>query len=125
LADDNDNIIDVCGRMLKQLGYQVLTADSGKKILNHISNPIDFTKAPKLVILDMIMPDMASENIICDLKKIDPNIKILLAGGHSINGQATNLLEKGCDGFIQKPFDMETLSTKIRKLLDSTQTEII
>ena len=43
--------------------------------------------------------------------------KVLLSSGYSINGQATEILERGCDGFIQKPFSMKELSIKIRDIL--------
>ena len=43
---------------------------------------------------------------------------MLLSSGYSIDGEATEILERGCDGFIQKPFSIEELSTKIREVLD-------
>jgi len=46
-----------------------------------------------------------------------PDIKVLLSSGHSVNGQATEILERGCNGFIQKPFTIEVLSEKIREIL--------
>jgi len=52
------------------------------------------------------------------LKEINPNIKVLLASGYSIAGEATEILDRGCSGFIQKPFTMKDLSQKIRGILD-------
>jgi len=52
------------------------------------------------------------------LKKINPDIKALLSSGYSIDGQATEILKRGCDGFIQKPFNIKELSQKIRQVLD-------
>jgi CheY-like chemotaxis protein len=71
-----------------------------------------------MVILDMIMPDMSGGDTFDRLKEINPETKILLSSGYSINGQATEILERGCDGFIQKPFNMKQLSRKIREILD-------
>jgi DNA-binding NarL/FixJ family response regulator len=51
------------------------------------------------------------------LKEIDPSIKVLLSSGYSINGQAKEILKRGCNGFIQKPFTMKELSTAIREVL--------
>jgi DNA-binding response OmpR family regulator len=45
-------------------------------------------------------------------------VKVLLSSGYSINGQATKILDRGCDGFIQKPFNMQQLSEKIREIVD-------
>ena len=52
-------------------------------------------------------------------KDIDPAVKVLLSSGYSIDGQASKILSRGCDGFIQKPFDIKSLSFEIRKILDN------
>jgi len=52
------------------------------------------------------------------LKEIDPDIKVLLSSGYSINGQATEIMDRGCNGFIQKPFKLKELSQKLREVLD-------
>jgi DNA-binding NarL/FixJ family response regulator len=52
------------------------------------------------------------------MKEINPDIKVLLLSGYSIDGQATEILRRGCDGFIQKPFNMKELSRSIREVLD-------
>ena len=71
-----------------------------------------------MLILDMVMPDMGGGEVYDRIKRIDPKVKVLLASGYSIDGQATEILERGCEGFIQKPFNMEDLSKKIREVLD-------
>jgi len=52
------------------------------------------------------------------MREINPDIRVLLSSGYSINGQASEILERGCDSFIHKPFDMRQLSQKIREILD-------
>jgi DNA-binding NarL/FixJ family response regulator len=52
------------------------------------------------------------------LKEVNPDIKVLLSSGYSIDGQASEILERGCNGFIQKPFSMSQLSEAIREILD-------
>ena len=64
------------------------------------------------------MPDMGGGKTYDRMKEINPDIKVLLSSGYSINGQATEILEKGCNGFIQKPFNMKRLSKTIREILD-------
>ena len=71
-----------------------------------------------MLILDMVMPDMGGGEVYDRIKRIDPKVKVLLASGYSIDGQATEILERGCEGFIQKPFNMEDLSKKIREVLN-------
>ena len=115
LVDDEEAVLDVGVNMLKKLGYTVLEAKGGREA-------VDIYKANKstvdLVILDMIMQDMGGGETYDRMKQINLNIKVLLSSGYSIDGQATEILERGCDGFIQKPFSMEKLSGKIREILD-------
>ncbi len=66
----------------------------------------------------MIMPEMGGGETYDKLKETNPDIKVLLSSGYSINGQATEILKRGCNGFIQKPFNIGELSKKIREILD-------
>jgi CheY-like chemotaxis protein len=66
----------------------------------------------------MIMPNMGGGETYDKLKGTNPNIKVLLSSGYSINGLATEILNRGCNGFIQKPFNMKDLSKKLREILD-------
>ena len=115
LVDDEDMIIDVGKELLKKMGYKVLIAKSGKaavELYEANKDEID------MVILDMIMPEIGGGDTYDRLKEINPNIKALLSSGYSINGQATEILERGCNGFIQKPFNIGELSKKMREILD-------
>lgn len=117
-VDDEKMIIDVGEQLLKRLGYRVLTATSGKEavdIFREKKSEID------LVILDMIMPRMGGGETFDTLKRLDPYAKVLLSSGYSINGQATEIMNRGCDGFIQKPFDIKSLSGKLREILERTE----
>jgi len=114
LVDDEDMILEVGEEILQELGYTVLTARDGESALKLYKKNIETID---LVILDLIMPDMSGSDAFDKLKDVNPDIKILLASGYSINGQATQLIEKGCDGFIQKPFNMKALSEKIGEVL--------
>jgi PAS domain S-box-containing protein len=115
LVDDEDTIIDVGKKNLNMMGYQVLATRSGKEAINiYQKNQAKID----IVILDMIMPEMGGGETFDRLKKINPRVKVLLSSGYSIDGEATEILERGCDGFIQKPFTVEELSQKIREILD-------
>jgi CheY-like chemotaxis protein len=118
LVDDEDMIIDVGKELLKKMGYKVLVTKSGKaavELYEANKDEID------IVILDMIMPNMGGGDTYDKLKEVDSDIKVLLSSGYSVDGQATEILERGCNGFIQKPFNMIDLSQKIRKILDKKQ----
>ncbi len=117
LIDDENLILDVAGAMLKTLGYTVLTAQDGPAALETyrmMQDEID------LVILDMVMPDMSGGEVFDEIKKISPQAKVLLSSGYSLNGQASRIIDRGCDGFIQKPFTLADLSRQLRKILGQT-----
>jgi two-component system, cell cycle sensor histidine kinase and response regulator CckA len=119
LVDDEATVLDVGSQMLSKLGYKVLAANSGAAAIDIYRQNGD---AIQLVILDMIMPGMnGSETFDC-LKTIDTNVSVLLSSGYSINGEATAIMQKGCRGFIQKPFNLVQLSQKIRKSLATVET---
>lgn len=114
-VDDERTVIEGCEGLLNKMGYNVLTAGSGKETLEIYKRKSDEID---MVILDMIMPEMSGGETYDRLKEMNPDIKVLLASGYSIKGQATEILKRGCNGFIQKPFNMEALSMKIREILD-------
>jgi len=115
LVDDEEMITDVGEQLLEKLGYRVLVAKSGREAITLYEK----NKAGiDMVILDMIMPGMSGGETYDRLKEIDPDIKALLSSGYSIDGQAQEILDRGCNGFMQKPFNMKEISQKIRETLD-------
>ncbi len=114
-VDDQDVVIDVGRSILKELGYNVLLARSGQEAIDIYAQRMEEID---LVILDMIMPAMGGGETYDRLKELDPGVKVILSSGYSLNGQATGILERGCNGFIQKPFNVSELSKKIREILD-------
>jgi PAS domain S-box-containing protein len=115
LVDDNPHIVDVGKRMLQRMGFTVFAAKSGEEasqILEENKDKID------LIILDIIMPGLDGGKTYDLLKKINPGIKVLLSSGYGMKEKAEELMKKGCDAFIQKPFGMNELSMKVNKLLE-------
>jgi len=101
--------------MLAKMGYHTLIAQGGQEtieVYRQHGDRIDLT------ILDMIMPDMNGQETYESLKKLNPAVKVLLSSGYSLNDQARKIMDLGCRGFIQKPFDVIQLSQKIREILD-------
>ncbi|MBN1276563.1 MAG: response regulator [Deltaproteobacteria bacterium] len=115
LVDDEEMIIEVGEEILKILGYKVLTARSGKEAIEIYKNNMNKID---MIILDIIMPDMNGKQTHAEIKSINPVAKILISSGYSLNGQTTEILELGYDGFIQKPYNIGHCSVKIREILD-------
>jgi PAS domain S-box-containing protein len=115
LIDDEEIVIESVGCMIEHLGYRLIVARGGKEATQiydtHGSN-ID------LVILDMIMPDMNGSETFDRLKVIDPNVQIILSTGYSADGQANDILKRGCQGLITKPFTLGQLSAKLSRVLN-------
>ena len=114
LIDDEKMILDVGRELLEELGYTVLSALSGREALDIFQKNLGKID---LVIMDMIMPGMGGGETFDRLRAINPNIKVLLSSGYSVNGQASKILHRGCDGFIQKPFNLNQLAEKIGKIM--------
>ena len=114
IVDDEDMIIDVCSQILASLGYMPLLARSGKEAIDVYQRNRDRIV---MVILDMIMPGMGGGETYDRLKKIDSEIRVLLSSGYSLDGQASEIIDRGCNGFIQKPFNVIQLSRKIKEVL--------
>jgi two-component system cell cycle sensor histidine kinase/response regulator CckA len=116
LIDDEDMVIDIGREILEYLGYAVITARSGAEAIRQFKQQkgrID------LVILDMIMPNMSGSETFENLKMLNPELKVLLSSGYSIDGRAMEMINRGCNGFIQKPFNLKQISQKIREILDT------
>jgi len=114
LIDDEEMIISVGQELLTELGYKVLIAHSGLEAIGIYRQKY---QTIDLVIMDMIMPGMGGGEAYDRLKEINPDVKVLLSSGYSINGQATKILKRGCDGFIQKPFNMKQLSDRVHHII--------
>ncbi len=114
LVDDEHMVLDVGAQMLEHLGYTVLQAASGSEAIRLYRKNMDTID---LVILDMIMPEMGGGKVYDRLKALNPDVRVLLSSGYSLEGEAKEILDRGCGGFIQKPFDIKDVSRKIRQIL--------
>ena len=114
LVDDEEMVLESGEHMLKHLGYEVLLANDGQEALELYKLNQDKID---LVLLDMVMPVMGGGEAFDRMKEINTNVKVLLSSGYSIEGEAKEILNRGCDAFIQKPFKLEHFSQKIKKLL--------
>jgi CheY-like chemotaxis protein len=113
LVEDEELVLDIGRQMLERLGHRVVVARSGAEALaiyERDPGSID------MIILDMIMPGMGGGAVFDRLKAIRPDVAVLLSSGYSLNGQAADIMRRGCRGFIQKPFTIGQLDQKIREV---------
>ena len=115
LVDDEDIVINAAKPMLEKLGYQVMAAESGQQAVDMVRQKGD---GIDLVILDLIMPEMDGGATFDRIREIQPAMPVILASGYGMNEQVRGILQRGCNAFIQKPFNISMLSQNIRKILD-------
>jgi two-component system cell cycle sensor histidine kinase/response regulator CckA len=116
LVDDEQVLVDTVSDMLKHLGYLVLTAGDGDEAVRiyeeHKAN-VD------LIILDMIMPHKGGPEAYEDLKRIQPDVKVLLTSGFEQQKVvAEGMCEEGAAGFVEKPYRLSDLSKLIRRAIE-------
>jgi PAS domain S-box-containing protein len=115
LTDDEENVLEVSQGFLEAMGYRVFIARDGNEAIEIYKKNRDDID---IVLLDIVMPNMGGGKVYDRMKEINPDIKVLLLSGYSIDGEAREILERGCNGFIQKPFNIKKLSAKLREILD-------
>ena len=115
LIDDEEMVIDISEMMLKRLGYKVLKAHNGYEglqLFEENKSKID------LIISDLEMPKMSGNELINKLREIDPQIKVVLSSGALIDADEKNVMNKGFNGFIKKPYNLNTLCQKMAEIMN-------
>ena len=117
IVEDEEAILKLTGKMMKSLGYTVLMADSPSKALALAQ---DHTERIQLLLSDIIMPEMNGPDLAAKLQADDPQLKCLFMSGYAANIIAgKGVLEKKMP-FIQKPFSVKMLGSKVREVLTSS-----
>ena len=117
VIDDEEPVRQVASEILGYLGYSVLTAGSGEDGVKRVREGM----RPDVVLLDVIMPGMNGFQTLRKLREIEPDLPILICTGYSDRKAAESLVTEGADGFVNKPYDIETLAKQIAKLRSETK----
>jgi len=118
-VDDEQEILNLGKNFLEKLGYRTLLARNGAEaveIFQRHSHEI------ALVVLDLIMPKMDGKEAFFEMRKIRPDVKVLVSTGFNVDEEVEALLNQGCHGFLQKPFSMHKFSRTIREILACSST---
>ncbi len=112
IADDEPEMLTLVENALKDLGYSVVCAKNGIEAVENASDDI------RLIILDMIMPEMDGVTALRCIRQKTPNVKVLVSSGYT-SPEKTPVLERlGIEGFVQKPFELAKLAATVRDVLD-------
>jgi PAS domain S-box-containing protein len=113
IVDDEITILEMTSTILKESGYTIFSANTGKKGIE-LYREI----RPDLVILDFKMPDMDGRDVLTELMGIDSNVRVLIATGFVDSDNRKFLMESGAIGFIRKPFKTREIIAKVREVLE-------
>ncbi len=112
IADDEESLRALGASMLEHLGFKVITASDGKEAVEIYSS---YPEKINLVILDLTMPHMDGSQAFGELKRLDPDVKVIIASGYNKDDVGARFAGKNLCGVLQKPYSM----SKLKELLSS------
>jgi CheY-like chemotaxis protein len=115
LVDDETSVLEIDSSLLNRANYKVISASNAKDALELYEKHRDEIR---LVLLDLIMPEIGGKQCLEALRNMDPNVKVLVLTGYTKRGMTQELKDAGAIDLILKPFDMSLLLVKIRKIID-------
>jgi PAS domain S-box-containing protein len=115
LGDDEASVREFAEDVLRSCGLSVITAEDGQQAVERFRED-----APKIdaVVLDVTMPGLGGVEAVVEMRKIRPDVRILLSSGYSEADIAGRFRRGEVDGFLQKPYPPEALVRKLRELLE-------
>jgi CheY-like chemotaxis protein len=116
LAEDEDVIREMAQIGLESKGYRVLAATDGAMAASMYR---EHWRDIDLVVADMVMPRMSGPELFGCLKEVNPGVRVVVSSGYSHDQEGERMLRYGCLGYLQKPYDIETLNQVVRSVLDS------
>lgn len=117
LADDEESIRSMARRLLEKVGFEVLTAADGREAIEVFQK---HQQMIRFVILDMTMPHLDGEACFSEMRRISPQVKVIMTSGYSEQDVTSRFAGKGLAGFVQKPYKLTDL---LPKLMDVTERE--
>lgn len=122
LADDEAPVRDFGGRLLKRMGFTVLTARDGREAVELFqqrhAEGFQEGEGFALALLDVAMPHMDGMEVLQALRKVQKDLPVLLSSGYDENEITRQLAGMRHTGFIQKPYPISTLQCAIQSLLE-------
>jgi two-component system cell cycle sensor histidine kinase/response regulator CckA len=114
VVDDEPGVGQMVAEMLEIIGCRATVCLDGKEAVETYRRSGGEIDA---VLLDLVMPNLDGEAVFRALKKIDPQVRVLVSSGYSVDGGAQKLLAEGASGFIQKPYKIADLRASLAKIL--------
>jgi PAS domain S-box-containing protein len=116
VIDDEEAVLEIVREMLGDLGYSVQTATHGRDGAGYYR---EHAGTIDLVLLDVNMPLMDGHETYDELRRINPEVKVIIVTGYGRRSAEASSFSGPVQGLIQKPFELETLAVTVRQALDS------
>ncbi len=114
IVDDEDYVRKIASQMLQRMGFTTITAENGIKALEILTNE-RFTI--DLIILDLTMPYMDGKRTFSEIRKLQPDLKIILSSGYNQQDVTQKFVGKQLTGFIQKPYQFDDLKKVMKEVM--------
>ncbi len=114
LVDDEEDILTLGQRMLDRLGYSAVVAANGREAITQYQENREHIAC---VLLDLTMQPMDGERTLIELRKIDPEVVIIMSSGNDINDVRRRFAGHNLNGVIPKPYRLRTLREKFDEVL--------
>jgi signal transduction histidine kinase/ActR/RegA family two-component response regulator len=112
LVDDEPAVRRLGATMLTKLGHEVVEASNGEEAIARFR---DAEASFDLVLLDAIMPDRNGREVFHALSALQPDVRVVMVSGYSVEGAIERVLEAGGRGFLQKPYTLAELRSAIER----------
>src|SRR3989338_8180861 len=115
-VDDELDVCEFIRDFFTSRGYSVLVALTGKESLAAVKKEM-----PKIVFLDIVMPDMSGLEVLRQIKEIDSSIKVIMVSVADDKQTKEKAMQGGADAFIRKPFSKRSFEeVVIKKIIELT-----
>jgi DNA-binding NtrC family response regulator len=114
VVDDEESVRAATAPMLRRLGFDVALAADGRAALDAFrADPNRYS----LVLLDLTMPHLDGEQTFTELRRLRPDVRVVLMSGFSEQDAVARFTGKGLAAFLQKPFTFEALSAELQRIV--------
>ncbi|HQO01070.1 MAG TPA: PAS domain S-box protein [Spirochaetota bacterium] len=118
LMDDDENILEICGEMIRNLGYNIIYSRDGRETIDLYTEHMEYRQKIDAVIMDLTIPGgMGGKECIQRLREIDPEVTAIVSSGYSNDPVMADYREYGFRGVISKPYRVEELSKVLYELI--------
>jgi CheY-like chemotaxis protein len=119
VVDDEQAVAAFLSNALARFGYRTTTFTSAEAALEHLGNDLE---AYDMVLTDMTMPRMSGEDLLREVRRMRPELPVVLCTGYSASMTSERAHELGAAGYLTKPLSVNELALQVRRILDASRT---